>query len=155
MADRLPPAWRAWLAAVVALILLNASLTFQNVWPTPKIRLGHFLSVELAVTVLILAAAWRWTGWLTRRVLPVVWLVLVAGRYLDVTAPGLYGRPFNIYWDGPHLGNVAAMLTQSAAWWQLLAGAGMLVLALALAFAAARVTFAWLGLALACPAASR
>ena len=155
MADRLPPAWRAWLAAVVALILLNASLTFQNVWPTPKIRLGHFLSVELAVTVLILTAAWRWTGWLTRRVLPVVWLVLVAGRYLDVTAPGLYGRPFNIYWDGPHLGNVAAMLTQSAAWWQLLAGAGMLVLALALAFAAARVTFAWLGLALACPAVRR
>ncbi len=155
MPDRLPPAWRAWLGAIVAPFLLNASLTFDNVWPTPKVRWGSSLSVELALAVLCLAIAWRWTSSLTRRVLPAVWVLLVAGRYLDVTAPGLYGRPFNIYWDAPHLGNVAAMLTQSAAWWQLLLGAAILVVALGLALAVTRFTFAWLGMALACPAVRR
>src|SRR6267142_3321982 len=108
--------WRAWLAAVVSLVILNASLTFENVWPTPRIRWGHALSLELALCVLILAVAHRWARPLARRVLPAIWIVLVAGRYLDVTAPGLYGRDFNLYWDSQFLGNVTAMLARSAAW---------------------------------------
>src|SRR5258705_5691014 len=114
--------WRAWLAAVVSLVILNASLTFENVWPTPRIRWGHALSLELALCVLILAVAHRWASRLARRVLPAIWIVLVAGRYLDVTAPGLYGRDFNLYWDSPYLGNVTAMLARAAPWW-LIAGA--------------------------------
>ena len=91
--------WRGWLALLASLFLLNASLTFENVWPTPRITWGNTLSFELAACVLILAVAHRWAGRLARRVLPVIWIVLVAGRYLAVTAPGLYGREFNVYWD--------------------------------------------------------
>ena len=43
--------------------------------------------------------------------------MLVAGHYLDVTAPGLYGREFNLYWDSQHLGNVTAMLARAAPTW--------------------------------------
>jgi len=77
---------------VVALVLLNASLTFVNVWPTPKIRWGHALSVELALCVLLLATAHRMALTLTGRVLPALWVILITGHYLDETAPGLYGR---------------------------------------------------------------
>src|SRR5258705_12754647 len=117
--------WRAWLAPVVSLVILNASLTFENVWPTPRIRWGHALSLELALCVLILAVAHRWARPLARRVLPAIWIVLVAGRYLDVTAPGLYGRDFNLYWDSQFLGNVTAMLARAAPWWLIAAAAAV------------------------------
>src|SRR5471030_1029988 len=42
---------------VAAIVLLNASLTFQNRWPTPAIRWQNAVSVELAVLVLALALA--------------------------------------------------------------------------------------------------
>ena len=133
--------WRVWPALVASLIVLNASLTFDNVWPTPTITWGHTLSFELAVCILFLAAAHRWAAWAARRVLPAIWIVLVAGHYLDVTAPGLYGRDFNLYWDSQHLGNVAAMLARAAPWWQIATIAGVAVLAAALAHLVARLAF--------------
>src|SRR5258705_9195870 len=133
--------WRAWLAPVVSLVILNASLTFENVWPTPRIRWGHAVSLELALCVLILAVAHRWASRLARRVLPAIWIVLVAGRYLDVTAPGLYGRDFNLYWDSPYLGNVTAMLARAAPWWLIAAAAAVAVLGGGLAGAPARLAF--------------
>ena len=48
------PSLAGW-RAVTALIVLNASLTFENVWPTPRIRWSNALSIELAVLVLLLA----------------------------------------------------------------------------------------------------
>ena len=60
-----------------ALLLLNASLTFGNVWPTPKIRWEPSVSVELAVCVLLLAVAHHRAERLARRVLPVLWVLLV------------------------------------------------------------------------------
>lgn len=130
-----PPAgWRAWLVAAVALLLLNASLTFANVWPTPKIRWQAAVSVELAVLVVLLALGAGRVRPLRRGVLPALAVVLVIGRYLDVTAPALYGRPFNLYWDSPHLGNVVAMFAESAPLWQLLLGGLVLLSAVAGAF---------------------
>jgi hypothetical protein len=134
--------WRVWLALVVSLVILNASLTFENVWPTPRIRWGHALSFELAVCVLILAVAHRWARPLARRALPAIWIALVAGRYLDVTAPGLYGREFNLYWDSQHLGNVAAMLADAAPWWLIAVVAALALLVVMLAYVLARLTFA-------------
>ncbi len=139
MAGQLFTGWRAWPALGISLVLLNASLTFENVWPTLKIRWGSALSLELALCVLLLAVAHRWAGRLARRVLPVIWAVLVAGHYLDVTAPGLYGREFNLYWDSQHLGNVAAMLARAAPWWQIASIVGAAVLAVGLAYALARL----------------
>lgn len=117
--------------AAAALLLLNASLTFGNVWPTPKIRWENALSVELAVCVLLLAVAHQRAERLARRLLPVLWVLLVAGHYLDVTAPGLYGRDFNLYWDSRHLGNVTAMLARAVPAWQIVAAAAGLVTVIA------------------------
>ena len=134
--------WPAWLLLVLSLVILNASLTFENVWPTPKIAWAFALSIELAVGVLILSIAHRRAPMLARRVLPPVWVVLVAGHYLDVTAPGLYGREFNVYWDSQHLGNVAAMLARAAPWWLIAAVAGTAVLAIGTVYALARFALA-------------
>jgi len=132
--------WRTWPALAVSLFLLNASVTFENVWPTLNIRWGSSLSPELALGVLLLAVAYRWAGWLSRRVLPGFWVVLVAGHYLDVTAPGLYGREFNLYWDSQHLGNVAAMLGRAAPWWLIATVAGAGLLGIGVAYGLARLT---------------
>ena len=131
--------WRVWPAVAVALAVLDASLTFENVWPTLKVHWGGALSVELALCVLLLAVAYRWAARLARRALPAMWVALVAGHYLDVTAPGLYGREFNLYWDSQHLGNVAAMLVHDAPLWLIVTVAGAAVLAVAMAYLLARL----------------
>jgi hypothetical protein len=40
---------------VAALVVLDASLTFENVWPTPAVHWRGALSVELEICVLGLA----------------------------------------------------------------------------------------------------
>ncbi|MEO8258607.1 MAG: sulfatase-like hydrolase/transferase [Acidobacteriota bacterium] len=106
-----------------ALLVLNVSLTFVNVWPTPAVTWHGQLSVELALGVLILAV-------MSRRVVPshlllsgiaAIWVLLVFGRYAEVTAPALYGRPVNLYWDSRHVSAVAAMLARVASTWRLVA----------------------------------
>ena len=92
----------------------------------------------LRLHVLLLAVVYPWTGRLRRRALPAAWVVLVAGHYLAVTAPGLYGREFNLYWDSQHLGNVAAVLGRAAPWWLIATVVGALALAVGLVFVLAR-----------------
>src|SRR5262245_52412841 len=138
-----------------ALVGLNASLTFVNVWPTAKIRWTTALSIELAVAILILAIVHRWAKGLSRRVLPSVWVVLVAGHYLDVTAPGLYGREFNLYWDSQHIGNVTAMLARAVPGWQIAAAALALVAIVMAMFIASRLAWRTLAAAIEWPAVRR
>jgi hypothetical protein len=111
--------WR-WIALVCALALLNASLTFRNVWPTPGIEWSSDVSIELAVFVLGLWLATRRFGapprWLIT-CLAGVWLLLTVGRYADVTAPAVYGREINLYWDVRHMGAVASMLATAVSPW--------------------------------------
>lgn len=130
--------------ALVAIVLLNASLSFGNVWPTPKIRWQTAVSVELALCVLLLIALRHRARLAIRWLLPVVWLVLVIGRYLDVTAPSLYGRPFNLYWDSPHLTNVVAMFADSAPFWLVAVTVVAIAAIVATAFALVRWAFVWL-----------
>jgi hypothetical protein len=113
-------------------VLLDASLAFKNLWPTPAIRWHGALSVELGVCVLAMALAWAWSGPFSRRALgwlAGVWVALVIVRYADVTAPALYGRPVNLFWDMRHVSAVAAMLIRVASWWLvlLIALAGILI----------------------------
>lgn len=129
-----PLRWLAWPATLLALLLLNASLTFTNVWPTPRIRWDWALSLELALLVLVMALAPRRAFRLAGAVLPGLWIVLIVGRYLAVTGPGLYGREFNIYWDAPHLGNVIAMLARAVPGWMIAASLLGAIAALAAAF---------------------
>jgi hypothetical protein len=140
--------WRLALGVVVALALLNASLTFENVWPTPKIRWANAVSLELVACVLLLSFAYRWATTLARRVLPAIWVVLVAGHYLDVTAPGLYGREFNLYWDSQHLGNVTAMLARAAPPWLIVVAAVTVAAMSAIVFVLARFALGQLAAAM-------
>ena len=142
---RLPRGWLAWPIVAVALVLLNASLTFANVWPTPKVRWQNALSIELAVCVLLLSLLPPAAGSVLRRMLPALWLALVVGHYLDVTAPGLYGRDFNLYWDAPHLGNVIAMISEAAPTWQLVLAGVAALLAVTLAYVLSGVALGWVG----------
>ena len=148
MARQILTGWRAWLVPAICLIVLNASLTFENVWPTPRIEWGSALSLELAFCVLLLALAHPGAPVLTRRILPPIWVVLVAGHYLDVTAPGLYGRELNLYWDAQHLGNVAAMLARAAPWWLIAAVAGVAVMAVGAAYLIARLAIGQVAVAM-------
>jgi hypothetical protein len=124
-----PPALRQWLTLAAALLLLNAALTLGNVWPTPWVEPRAEISVEIAALVLGLAvyaelAARRGfpqPGWRTTLALAALMFFLTMGRYADVTAPALYGRPVNLYWDARHLPNVGAMLIQVAKPWMLAA----------------------------------
>ena len=111
---------RRWIVLACGLVVLNLSLTFGNVWPTLSIRLTGDLSVELAVVALSLVLAWRWIETRSRgtvRWLSVLWVVLVVGRYAEVTARSLYGRDINLFWDLRHMPNVGAMFAAVADPW--------------------------------------
>ncbi len=120
------------IALIVLIALLNLSLSFHNLWPTPWITARFEISVEAALIVLVLALlAWRGRRLSSGPATVLAWLVLlmIAGRYADVTAPALYGRPINLYWDSQHFPGVVAMLARVASWWQLtLAGLGIVLI---------------------------
>jgi hypothetical protein len=124
---------RRGLTAAAAIAVLNASLSFQNVWPTPAIRWAGELSIECALFLLVLLAATRRFGGPSRvavRWLATAWVVLVLGHYADVTTPALYGRDINLYWDVRYMPDVAAMIAHAAPLWLIvvvcLAVAGVL-----------------------------
>ena len=108
---------RLWLSVVAALFVLNLSLTFHNVWPTLWVTTRHELSVEIAVLLFALSL-YSGVGKLPSRAaltgLSCLLLVFCIGRYVEVTAPALYGRQVNLYWDAPHVLNVVAMLNEAA-----------------------------------------
>ena len=116
--DRIPAI--RWVGLVVALWLLNVSLTFTNIWPTLGIRLNADLSVETALCVLGLVLVRQWRDGPSRatlRGLAGLWIVLVVGRYAEVTTTSLYGRDINVYWDVRHMSSVGAMFAVVADPW--------------------------------------
>jgi phosphoglycerol transferase MdoB-like AlkP superfamily enzyme len=120
---------------LAGLVLLDAALTFENVWPTPAVRWHGALSIELAVLILALAGVWRWRGRLAARALwwlSALWILLVIGRYAEVTAPALYGRDINLYWDLRFIPDVAAMITRVAPGWLVVAALATVALVVAL-----------------------
>ncbi|MCW7540201.1 hypothetical protein OOT46_20415 [Aquabacterium sp. A7-Y] len=122
-----PPTWRAWLPrAALAFFVLNAVLTFENLWPTAGIRFGQRLSFELCLGTLVLMAWVAWRGRAGRRtvaLLAAAYTVGVLLRYLDVTVPTLFGRPVNLYWDGQHAWQVARLAASGVPGWQVAAAA--------------------------------
>ena len=109
--------WRPWLVLAAALWLLNAALSFHGYWPTPWVEIRRELSVEVAALVLALALSarvWRRLSPRLTAALALVLTLLVLGRYAEVMAPALYGRPINLFWDARYLPQVVPMLVQSA-----------------------------------------
>ncbi len=116
----------------LALGLLNSALTFQNRWPTAGVRWVPELSVELSALVFVLALIVAWRGAPGRALRGIIlggYLLLVLGRYVDVTVPALMGRSIHLYWDSQHLPGVTAMFLDRVAGWQLALG-GLALLAL-------------------------
>ena len=138
---------RRSVALGAALLFLNASITFENVWPTPAIAWRGKLSLELAISVLVMALAARGRmlasktlGWFSA-----IWTLLVAGRYAEVTAPALYGRDVNLYWDLRFVPDVVAMATRVAPLWLIVvcvAAAGSVLALLYVLVRAASFTIA-------------
>lgn len=137
-ANNLFPKFVPLLALPASLAILNFALSFHNLWPTPWITIRPEISIEIAVLVLALALYAEWRGPLSRTA--VAWLsglvmLFALARYAEVTAPALYGRAVNIYWDLPRIPDVAAMLVDVAPAWLLVLGALGLIAVLGLAFA--------------------
>ncbi len=119
-----PDGRRRILSLAAALLLLDASVTFDNVWPTPAIRWSGALSIELAVCLVAVAVLQMLRRPLSRRAiaaLSVVWTLLIVGRYADVTAPSLYGRNISLYWDIRYMPDVVAMITRVTPLWAIAA----------------------------------
>src|SRR5262245_30129576 len=107
----------SWLGLAVGLLVLDASLSFASLWPTPGIKWSGQLSVECAGLLAGLALAWHLRGrppaW-SLRILAGLWMLLTLGRYAAVTSTALFGRDINLYWDSRHFSAVGAMLARVA-----------------------------------------
>jgi hypothetical protein len=112
--------WRRRAVLPIALLVLNVSLAFVNVWPTPWVTWKGDLSVELAAFVLILAILGPSVASPSRRLLTtatVAWMVMVLTRYADATASALFGRDINLYWDARFLPDVTGLFVRAAPVW--------------------------------------
>jgi len=108
---------RNWAGLALAIYVLNFALTFHNIWPTPWITTRHEISIEVVLILLGLALYTHKVKTVSPRLLVMIGIILTLmtlGRYAEVTAPALYGRAVNIYWDARFLPHVAEMLIQSA-----------------------------------------
>jgi len=145
MSVRIPP----WVAIVAAWLLINTAVSFHNVWPTPWITVRPELSVEAAFVVLlvIFAAAKNRLNEPLTACLTAAIMLLAAGRYMEVTAPALYGRAINLYWDAQHLPAVVAMIADGVSLWVLLAGGLVTLVGVAAIYLALRRAVLTLGAA--------
>ncbi len=124
-------AYRRTAAALLALVFLNCILSFRNWWPTPGILPDARLAPGFVWLWLLLLLVVAWRGALPRRaagLLAAVYSLLVLLRYADVTAPALFGRAVNLYWDVPRIPRFLWVAVQGGAWWQ--AAVALTVLAL-------------------------
>ena len=131
----------ALLALLAALTILNASLSFHNVWPTPVVGWRGEISLEFAI-VLVLLVAVRRSAPLSQRALrwiSALWVVLFIGHYADVTTPALYGRDINLYWDAQYMPDVVAMVARAAPLWLLVVALWAVALILVLFY----IVFRW------------
>lgn len=133
-----------------ALFLLNASLAFENVWPTPWVTWRGAFSLELAVAVAVLALAGaRAAGAVA--ILAAVWVLLVFGRYADVTSSALFGRDINLYWDLRFIPDVASLFATAAHAGLVIAAVLVLVAAFAALWFVVRWAFGRVAAAMADP----
>jgi hypothetical protein len=118
------PTWKRLLQGTLALFVLNAFLSMTNWWPTPFVQPDKRIAPEFVLLwVIILLIVWL-RGQLTRRGavgLTLGYMLLVTGRYFDTTAPALFGRDINLYWDALQIPRVLWVTLKSyPAWVSLL-----------------------------------
>jgi hypothetical protein len=119
--------------AVFALLVLNALLSFSAWWPTPGVVLDDRIAPEFVGLWLMILALVFFASRLSRPMLAgltIAYMLLVLGRYLDVTIPSMFGRPINVFWDIPQLPRFLWVTAMDWPWWRtaaLLVGVGLLV----------------------------
>lgn len=124
-------AWRRTAAVLLALAFLNGALSFRNWWPTPAIIPDARLAPGFVWLWLLLLLAVAWRGALSRRaasLLAAAYSLLVLLRYADVTAPALFGRAVNLYWDVPRIPRFLWVAVQGGAWLQVAVSLAAIVL---------------------------
>jgi hypothetical protein len=132
-----PQSLTSRLTLAAAVLLLDASLSFQNVWPTPLIRWNGEFSVELGVFLILIIAGQLTFGAISGgalRWLTAGWLLLVLGHYADVTTPALYGRDINLYWDIRYMPDVVKMVATAAPLWLIVCSVGAIAAIVALLY---------------------
>ena len=98
--------WRGALPLALALIFLNGLLSFTSWWPTIAVQPDSRIAPEFVGLVLVLCIWMARSGRVPGRgltVLAAIYGLLILGRYVDVVAPTLFGRPISLYWDVPQL----------------------------------------------------
>jgi hypothetical protein len=88
-------------------------------------------------------------------VLAALFVLFALGRYGDVTAPALYGREINLYWDLPNVGSVIGMLARAAPTWIMVGAIAGLVFVLGLLYAGSYWSLARVDAALRAPPVRR
>ena len=115
--------WLAMTKVALALLVLNFLTSFNNVWSTPFIqpdtRIGPDF-VGLWLILLLFVALFGRVGRRAIAALTGVFLLVVIGRYVEVTVPSWFGRKVNLYWDAQHLPKFLDVASQEYAWWQIL-----------------------------------
>jgi hypothetical protein len=134
---------------VLAALLLNGLLSMNPVWPTPWVEPDARLAPEFVWTWVLLlglaACKVRLTPSLLRA-LTAVFLLLVAGRYVDIMVPSMFGRPINVFWDIPQIPRVVWVWTQEVRWWQALGAVLIATTAVAVLFGVVKRCIQWLAL---------
>lgn len=129
------------LLAIFALFVLNALLSMTNLWPTPFVKLDKRLAPEFVLLWVVILALVAWRKALSARViagLVIAYMVLVFGRYFDTTAPALFGRDINLYWDALQIPRVTWVSLKSYPLWVSVVAVSAVVALIALIYFALR-----------------
>jgi hypothetical protein len=114
-------AFRSSLLVFTALFILNATLSLTNLWPTPFVELDARIAPEFiyvwCLLLLWVACKKRSPSTSAMSLLALLYSALVIGRYFDTTAPALFGRSINLYWDGLQVPRLLWVLMQKYPPW--------------------------------------
>lgn len=130
--------------ALLALFVLNSALSMTNWWPTPYVKLDARIAPEF---VYVWCAVLFWVSLARLRVLPGIsqrgltllalfYFLLMLGRYIDTTAPALFGRSVNLYWDGWQVPRLLWVMAKNQSLWLTLAATTALVVLVVAVYAA-------------------
>nr|UOZ96503.1 hypothetical protein NCPCFENI_00398 [Cupriavidus sp.] len=111
---------KGWLPGLAALVILNGLLSFTAWWPTPAVLPDLRIAPEFVLLWLAILLNARLHGSLARPVLwtlTLIYTVFVFARYLDVTAPALFGRSVSLYWDIPQIPRFLWVSASEGPWW--------------------------------------
>ena len=132
--------------ALLALFVLNSLLSMTNLWPTPYVKWDARISPEF---VYVWCGVLLWVFFAQRGIvsaigrlgvtlLTLVYFLLTLGRYIDTTAPALFGRAVNLYWDGWQVPRLLWVMSKNQPLWVSVAAVLAVAALLWFVFAAIR-----------------